>query len=271
MGRKIIAVKAVEGSIDPTIPTPEMMQRFEPQLRSKEWIEQRLDVKVACACFLAFHLGVVTLVMASADSFAAVLHNATYLAVALFWSDLFTGILHIYLDHRRCDVGDFFDVIAYSFRYDHHAHPTNFFKESAFFPAGLGEIILKGTLSIVAFNHTMYYLGHMSQQGYLFSITWALTGTLCQVTHALAHDGIGSQNKRPIVSFLQRSGVILSPRGHGLHHKGDHDRNFCILNGWANPLLNAAAPAIFWAMRCAPGHFDEHAVPKAKESPAASS
>merc|ERR1740138_1355214 len=118
--------------------------------------------------------------MASADTFAAVLHNAITVSVALYWSDLFTGLLHIYLDHRRCDIGDGIDVVAYSFRYDHHAHPTNFFKESAFFPAGLGEIILKLALPIASVNHVLYYLGHESQQSYLFAITWSITGTLCQ-------------------------------------------------------------------------------------------
>ena len=52
---------------------------------------------------------------------------------AIYWSDLFTGLLHIYFDHRRCDIGDGMDMIAYSFRYDHHAAPGNFNQYSAFF------------------------------------------------------------------------------------------------------------------------------------------
>ena len=48
---------------------------------------------------------------------------------------------------------------------------------------------------------------------------------------------------------------------HGGHHQDEHDKNFCILNGWANRLLNALAPAVFYGMQQAPGHFDVSAVP----------
>jgi len=258
--------KAVVGSTDPTIPTPEMKARFEPELRSKEWIERRTDVKIACAAFVVFHLVQCARTFVSADSLTAFGHNLVTMLVALYWGDLVTGIIHIYLDHRRCDLGDGIDVVAYSFRYDHHAHPTNFFKEAgALFPAGLGEIILKLAFPISLVCHLMDHWGYLRPQGYILACTWVITGPLCQTMHALAHEAIGAKNKRFVANLLQRSGLILSPKEHAAHHRGDHDSNFCIFNGWANPLLNAAVPYLFSGMRKLPNHFDANAVPAAKK------
>ena len=40
------------------------------------------------------------------------------------------------------------------------------------------------------------------------------------------------------VRWLQRHGVILAPDHHALHHRGDHDRAYCVTTGWMNPLLD---------------------------------
>jgi ubiquitin-conjugating enzyme E2 variant len=43
-----------------------------------------------------------------------------------------------------------------------------------------------------------------------------------------------------IVARLQALGLILSPREHARHHRGDHSRAFCVTTGWLNPLLDGA-------------------------------
>lgn len=42
------------------------------------------------------------------------------------------------------------------------------------------------------------------------------------------------------VQALQRIGLILSPHSHASHHGGKFDRDFSVINGWSNPLLNWA-------------------------------
>ncbi len=37
---------------------------------------------------------------------------------------------------------------------------------------------------------------------------------------------------------LQRSGLILSPEHHAVHHASPHDRHYCITVGWMNPVLD---------------------------------
>lgn len=40
------------------------------------------------------------------------------------------------------------------------------------------------------------------------------------------------------VRWLQRRGVILSPEAHALHHRGAHDRAYCVATGWVNPVVD---------------------------------
>ena len=52
--------------------------------------------------------------------------------------------------------------------------------------------------------------------------------------HRWAH----AERVPPGVRTLQRWGLILTPRGHALHHSGSHDHGYCVTTGWMNPLLD---------------------------------
>lgn len=55
-----------------------------------------------------------------------------------------------------------------------------------------------------------------------------------QVPHYYAHHPAPT-----FVQTLQRWRVILPPEAHDLHHNSGHyDRNFSVINGWSNPLVN---------------------------------
>jgi len=58
-------------------------------------------------------------------------------------------------------------------------------------------------------------------------------GALSQIPHYYAH-----RKANRVVKFMQRWGIILSPRHHAGHHGGKFDCNFCILSGWNNWWLN---------------------------------
>lgn len=59
----------------------------------------------------------------------------------------------------------------------------------------------------------------------------ATFGVAANNAHAWAHGG-GSRWHR-LAQFL-----FLSPRHHDLHHVAPHTRNYCILTGWWDPVLN---------------------------------
>jgi hypothetical protein len=39
------------------------------------------------------------------------------------------------------------------------------------------------------------------------------------------------------IRLLQRTGFVLSTGHHSQHHQGNHDFNYCIINGWADRTL----------------------------------
>lgn len=250
-----------------------MVEKFEPMLRAKEGLERMALVRCAFVVFVLYHLGVVAGCLWNSGTSAALAWKVGTFFASIYFTDLFTGWLHIYLDHRRCDLGDPLDMAAYSFRFDHHAYPNNFFKYSAIFPSGAANIVSSVTGPITLVFHLLLWLygglyhtvkpDSTLELKLIFAMTYIYAGSLCQTTHALAHEGRSRRNPTfgGLIDALQRWRVILPPKVHGNHHMAEHDTNFCIFNGWANPLLNYFTPAIFYLMRQAPGHFDAAAVP----------
>jgi len=63
----------------------------------------------------------------------------------------------------------------------------------------------------------------------LFAIAMVATNVLHKWAHA--------EKTNWLISSLQHSRVFLSPAHHNLHHTKPFDSNYCITNGWLNPLL----------------------------------
>lgn len=68
-----------------------------------------------------------------------------------------------------------------------------------------------------------------------FLISLGFFISISQVGHYYTH------HKAPApIRILQRVGVLISPKHHADHHKGDYNKNFCIFTGinniWLNPL-----------------------------------
>jgi len=52
--------------------------------------------------------------------------------------------------------------------------------------------------------------------------------------HKWAHQ----ENPSSFARWLQRKRLVLEPAHHKLHHTQPFNVNYCITNGWLNPLLN---------------------------------
>jgi len=52
--------------------------------------------------------------------------------------------------------------------------------------------------------------------------------------HSWAH----SPTPPRAVSRLHRAGIILTPKRHARHHRGNHDQAYCVTSGWLNPVLD---------------------------------
>ncbi|HVE82542.1 MAG TPA: fatty acid desaturase CarF family protein [Myxococcales bacterium] len=66
---------------------------------------------------------------------------------------------------------------------------------------------------------------------------------LCMIFGTHFHRFGHRQAKSPVVKLLQRAHLLVTPQYHGLHHRANHDTHYCVVNGWANPLLDRVG---FW-------------------------
>lgn len=57
--------------------------------------------------------------------------------------------------------------------------------------------------------------------------------------HRLGH----RQSKSRLVRLLQKGHLLITPKYHARHHSGAHDDNYCVVNGWMNPILDRTG---FW-------------------------
>ena len=61
---------------------------------------------------------------------------------------------------------------------------------------------------------------------------------LCAAATNQFHMWAHKQQPAPVVAWLQRHALILSPERHALHHEGGYCQSFCMTTGWLNPLLD---------------------------------
>ncbi|MBY0397484.1 MAG: fatty acid desaturase family protein [Thermoleophilia bacterium] len=71
-----------------------------------------------------------------------------------------------------------------------------------------------------------------------FGISLALAGLLAAVATNLFHGWAHASHPPRIARWLQARGLVLTPERHALHHRGAHDRAYCVTTGWLNPLLD---------------------------------
>ncbi len=71
-----------------------------------------------------------------------------------------------------------------------------------------------------------------------FGVALALSGTLAAVATNLFHAWAHAPQPPRLARWLQARGLVLTPARHALHHRGAHDRAYCVTSGWLNPLLD---------------------------------
>jgi ubiquitin-conjugating enzyme E2 variant len=116
---------------------------------------------------------------------------------------------------------------------DHHRHPARIAEYRLLEQDGTNYLILLLPLYLAAsgggpaVERTGSVLAHAALLG--FSV--GSLGT--NLFHKWAH----ADRVPPGVRWLQRSGLILSPRRHAVHHRS-YTGGYCVTSGWLNPLLD---------------------------------
>jgi len=68
-------------------------------------------------------------------------------------------------------------------------------------------------------------------------ISFALMAAATVATNQF-HKWAHQESPSAFARWLQRKRLVLEPLHHKLHHTQPFDVNYCITNGWLNPLLN---------------------------------
>lgn len=94
-------------------------------------------------------------------------------------------------------------------------------------------------LAVPALSLSLYLMWLMPKSGWLaFSVAWlALTAAATAATNQF-HKWAHQESPSSLARWLQRRRLVLEPEHHQMHHTEPFNMNYCITNGWLNPLLN---------------------------------
>ena len=174
---------------------------------------------------------------------------------AIFLIDLISGVLHAALDYS--DTGERLrHVIPASKAEVHHTRESNAYRRSsawsqavwnfqahhfAPFPEHDNQWVETASIATPLLVATLvqHALGWLSPSAARLWVMSLALGHGVQASHFLAHKRVhlGAGALPRAVVLLQDIGILLHPRIHRVHHE-TFDTNFCIFNGWANPLVN---------------------------------
>ena len=160
-------------------------------------------------------------------------YSAIGLLLAYLAADLLSGIVHFLADNfGNADTPVLGPALIHPFR-DHHDDPQGITRH------GFLETNGNNCLICIPVLLGIHYIYDWISPRFAFLLGAAVNGTLAFIfltnqIHKWAHQS----SPASFVSMLQKTGIILSPSHHALHHRAPHLTNYCITSGWLNPVLD---------------------------------
>lgn len=156
---------------------------------------------------------------------------ALAILAGLYAADLGSGLLHWAFDTWFNENITFLRRMVLQVR-EHHVYPNRIFHISFLHDAGtLSWIALIVTGPLVLW--TLLSGGLIAS----YAVLAAVVFNVLLVT-MLAFHKCGHRARQPFwIRLLQKSGLLLSVNHHSQHHQGNHDFNYCLINGWADRTL----------------------------------
>ncbi len=148
--------------------------------------------------------------------------------------DLISGIVHWAADtYGSEDTPVIGPSLVKPFRL-HHVYPRDICTH--------GLVETTGNVCILAvpvLSACLYLLWLMPESGVVafLVVCLALTAAATVATNQF-HKWVHQVSPSSFARWLQRKRLVLEPQHHKLHHMQPFDMNYCITNGWLNPLLN---------------------------------
>jgi hypothetical protein len=167
----------------------------------------------------------------------SIIEIITSVVSGLYLADLGTGLIHLYFDIYGENT---LWKPALSEFSEHHPNPQNIIEWS------LWKALKETSVVPIPLICVLYNLTPLTSKPQILCQIITLYGMhVSQIIHKYAHliNILTEEQKQTpeyqFVMFLQDIRLIVHPKEHHIHHTGKHDMNFCIVNGWANPLLNS--------------------------------
>lgn len=177
------------------------------------------------------------LITAVRDALASPAFAAATIAGALagyLLADFVAGAVHWIADrHFDPETPGIGPMLIAPFR-AHHDDPLSITRHDVFEVLGNNALVAIPAAALLAFAPSPRgALGH-------FAVALALSGLLAAVLTNLFHAWAHAPRPPRIARGLQAVGLVLTPARHARHHRGAHDRAYCVTSGWLNPLLDSA-------------------------------
>jgi plasmanylethanolamine desaturase len=168
---------------------------------------------------------------------AAPLAAAAGAAAGALAADLASGVVHWLCDRFGSEATPWVGRYLIAGFRQHHRDPSALARHAVWERSGANAF---AALPVLAAAHLA--LGRIDDRavaGFALgaALAFSVLVALANEIHLQAHR---AAPPRP-VAWLQRLRLILPPEHHARHHRGAHDRAYCIATGWSNLLLDRLA------------------------------
>jgi len=147
--------------------------------------------------------------------------------------DLYSGILHVVLDHPSNIALPILGQPCLEFQW-HHAIPDDLVRKSFIDVCGDLNVVV---LIVIGINLCLLDLEKPSGVAFVIGGMKLFMAYFGQFSHMSAHAFSKSRKSKSMAVWLQKYGFMISPKEHMAHHKPPHDLDFCLI-GLCNPIID---------------------------------